>query len=170
MPEITDETIAELLAQDTPGQQGDVFPDVPAETFDAPKGAENFDLPEFAEFEAPKTKRKGSLGPDDQMELAEFFTEDGIGAIVARGFDAFFSACDAEKMSQAESKNMAKVTAYYCRARFPKSAGAYQPEILLAATIFAAVLPRIQPIAEKTAPFWARLRDRIANRFQKKEG
>ncbi len=144
--------------------------DAPGPEFDAPKiGGGNFDFPEFAHFDAPKApKRKGALGPDDKEELSDFYTQDGIGAIVARGFDAFFVACGADKMSQAESNNMAKVVAYYCRARLPKGAGAYQPELLLLATMGMAVLPRLGPIAEKTAPARERFVDWLRGLFKRK--
>ena len=140
--------------------------------FEAPKSdAGNFDYQDFAHFDAPKTatKSRKTLGPDDKEELAEFFTKDGIGSIVARGLNAFFKACDAEQMSVAESNNVAQVTAYYCRARLPKGAGAYQPELLLFATLAMAILPRMGPIAEKTAPFWTRAWERARGFFQRKE-
>jgi hypothetical protein len=172
--ELDEDAIAEMLASEsTPGTPTGGEPEQeapPAPEFDAPKlGAGNFDFPELAHFDAPKSsKKKGALGPDDKAELAEFYTQDGIGAIVARGFDAFFVACGAEKMSQAEHNNMAKVVAYYCRARLPKGAGAYQPELLMLATVGMAVLPRLGPIAEKTAPMRERAWNWIKATFRRK--
>lgn len=138
--------------------------------FDAPKiGAVNSDFDEFAQFDAPKARKKKTLGPQDNEELSEFFTQDGIGQIVARGFNAFFVACGADKMEQAEYNNMAKMVAYYCRARLPKGAGEYQPELLLGATLVAAVAPRLGPIAEKTEPTRKRFADWVRGLLRKRK-
>lgn len=160
----SDDEIAKLFSH--PDPQPEPEPPVIGTSESAP----NFEFPDFTLFDAPAKKGKKTLGPDDKEELAEFFTQDGIGSIVARGFDAFFTACGADKMSQAEHNNMAKVTAYYFRARLPKEAGAYQPELLLAATVAMAVLPRMGPIAETTAPFWSRVWDKLTSLFKKKGG
>ena len=139
-------------------------------TFDAPKvGEGNSDFAEFAHFDAPKTRKAKTLGPQDNEDLAEFFTQDGIGQIVTRGFVAFFVACGADRMGQAEANNMSKMVAYYCRARLPKGAGAYQPELLLLATLAAAVVPRLGPIAEKTEPTRKRFGEWVRGLFRRRK-
>ena len=167
--EMSEDEVARLLAGPEPGPESPESDAPEVAHFDAPKVEGNFDFPEFAQFDAPRGKKGKSLGPDDKSELQEFFTQDGIGQIVARGFDAFFVACGADKMGQAESNNMAKVVAYYCRARLPSGAGAYQPELLLLATVGMAVLPRLGPIAEKTEPTRARFGEWIRGVFKRKE-
>lgn len=157
--EMTDEEITRLF--DSPAPEA-----APSAT---PESDANNSFPDFSLFDAPRKPGKKALGPDDKEELAEFFTQDGIGGIVARGFDAFFVTCGAEPMTQKESNNMAKVVAYYFRARLPKEAGAYQPELLLAATIGFAVFPRLGPITEKTGPFWRRAWDKLKSVFRRGE-
>ena len=160
------------VAQDDIAQLFTVPPDTKQESGAQPESASessapNIEFPDFTLFDAPKAGKKKTLGPDDKEELADFFTQDGIGSIVARGFDAFFLACGAEKMTTPEHNNMAKITAYYFRARLPKEAGGYQPELLLFATVAMAVLPRMGPIAEKTAPFWSGLWSKVTSFFGK---
>lgn len=168
--EMSEEEIANLLSDPSPEPAPQEEPDALAQ-FDAPKtGDGNNEFPEFAHFDAPKTRKSKTLGPDDKEELSEFFTQEGIGQIVSRGFNAFFVACGADKMEPAEANNMARIVAYYCRARLPKGAGAYQPELLLCATMIAAIAPRLGPIAEKTEPTRRRFSEWVRGLFAKRKG
>lgn len=112
--------------------------------------------------------RKKALGPDDQPELAELFTEDGIGQIVTDGLQAFFRSCGAEPMQQKQENSMRRIVAYYCRVRLPVDAGKYQPELLLISCLASAIIPRIGPIATKTSPFWARMKEKVVGIFKRK--
>lgn len=97
-------------------------------------------------------------------ELAAFFSPEGIGAVFTSGMDACYAALGAPPLTDAERPMLARVFAQWATYRLPASASAYQPDILLVATVGMATLTRIKPIAETTAPWWRRMWDKVRRR------
>jgi hypothetical protein len=90
-------------------------------------------------------------------ELEVFFSPQGIGAVWTNGINAFYVACGAEPLTAPEADMHAKAFATWARYRLPANASKYQPDLLLAATLAMTTLPRMQPIAKTTVPFWRRV-------------
>lgn len=132
----------------------------------APPPAQEFDWQNFGDaaqdmpgVQAPSYAREGrkgaaKLGPTAKIDLSDFFTEEGIGKVVARGLDGFYVSCGAAEMDRAEFNQVARVFAYYCQARLPSNAKDYQPEILLLATLGMTTLPRLGPVVQAVTPWW----------------
>jgi hypothetical protein len=127
------------------------------------------------ELTDPKPKRKYTrkrkagepeLTPEQQAqqeaaaELAAFFSPEMIGTVFTNGVNAFYKACSAPVLEPAEQDMLARVFANWAQYRLPSSASAYQPDILLVASIGMLTLTRIKPIAETTAPWWRRMWDK----------
>jgi hypothetical protein len=100
-------------------------------------------------------------------ELEAFFSPEGIGTVFTTGLDAFYVSCGAPRMADGERDMLAKVFAQWAKYRLPAGASQYQPDILLVATVGMVTLPRIQPIAEKTAPWWRRVGQKITAPFRR---
>ena len=109
------------------------------------------------------TRRKKSdepeLTPEEEQrkrDLDAFFSAAGIGGVFANGIDAFYRSCAAPPVSEEERALLANSFAAWARARMPAESAEYQPELLLGAALAMTTLPRMQPIATKTAPAWRR--------------
>lgn len=120
-------------------------------------------------YETGTRKGAAKLGPTAKIDLADFFTEDGIGKVVARGLDGFYVSCGAPEMDRAEFNQIARVVAYYCQARLPSNAKDYQPEILLLATIGMTTLPRLGPVVKTVTPWWQGAWRWVKGLFSRKE-
>lgn len=111
----------------------------------------------------PKRGRKKKPLPDEAAaaqaaaELEVFFTPEGIGTVFTNGLTAFYVACGAPPLTPEEQPMLASVFAKWAKFRLPASASRYQPDLLLAACLAMATLPRMQPIAKTTVPFWRRV-------------
>ncbi len=127
--------------------------------------------------EAPKRrgrKTKEEKAAEDaaaqaKAELDVFFSPQGIGAVWTNGLNAFYVACGAEPLKTEEAEMHARVFATWAKYRLPARASEYQPDLLLAATFAMTTLPRMQPIARTTAPFWKRVTARIGSIVRRKK-
>jgi hypothetical protein len=106
----------------------------------------------FSVEETPRVSRS---------DLAKLYTPGGIGRVVTNALDAFYKLCGAPPLDDEDTETTRKIVAEYFKARMPKEASAYQPELMLAIQLAVLTLPRVQPIAAKTAPFWRRMWDKI---------
>ena len=113
-------------------------------------------------------KPKAPLMPGAKPELEDLFTADGIGKIASKSLDAFYRSCGAAPLEVAEHNTVAKIVAHYCQVRLPADAGAYQPEALLLFAILSTLPPRVEPVAEKTAPWFARGYEWAVGLFKRK--
>lgn len=112
------------------------------------------------ESEAPK--RRGRPRKADKAQesvdaaMANFFSPDGIGRLWVDGWDAFFHFCGAAQLDTDSKAFHASVFATWAKHRLPQTPEKYQPDMMLLASIGMMALPRMQPIAVKTAPMWKR--------------
>ena len=99
-----------------------------------------------------------------QAEMEFFFSEKGIGRVFANGINAFYVSCSAEPMTEDEADMQARAFSRWAKYRLPAGSGDYQPELFLLLTVGMSTLPRMKPIAEKTAPWWKRQLARLKPR------
>lgn len=157
------------------GTATDSIEDIIARGAVAASAAETETAPEPSDVtftERPKRGRKTKAEREAeeaaaarQQELDVFFSPQGIGAVWTNGLNAFYVSCGAEPLKQEEAEMHARVFATWARFRLPAESSKYQPDLLLAATFAMTTLPRMQPIATKTAPFWKR----VASKFRRKK-
>lgn len=86
--------------------------------------------------------------------MSNFFSVDGIGNLWVTGWQGFFKFCGAEPMPKEQEGFHAAVFASWAKHRMPETPEKYQPDVMLLASIAMMTLPRLQPIAVKTAPAW----------------
>ena len=128
-----------------------------------PEAGSEIEITEPRRRRAYRRRGKKELTAEEQQaeqaaaDLDAFFSPDGIGAVFTNGLNAFYLSCGAAPLTEQEQPMLARVFAQWARYRLPARASAYQPDILLVATVSMATLPRLKPIAEKTAPWWRRL-------------
>lgn len=140
-----------------------------AEPGTAPESGSDLEITEPRKRRPYKRRAKKDAEPTPEelaqqeaaAELEAFFSPEGIGAVFVAGLDACYLSLGAHALTPEERPMLARVFAQWARYRLPARASAYQPDILLAATVGMATVVRIKPIAEKTAPWWRRLFDKI---------
>lgn len=128
------------------------------------------DIPagEMSEVRAPKKTRKSKLGGEVSVEMAELFTPDGVGAILADAMNGFYQWCDAEPMTEESYKASKKIWAYYLQQRAPEGSGRFQPELLLFVHLASVTLPRMPQIAAKTSPWYKKAWAKVKGLFSGK--
>lgn len=116
---------------------------------------------------APEPTEEELQAQAQAAELDAFFSEQGIGTVFTNGLNAFYLSCGAVQLTPEEQPMMARVFAQWARFRLPSGASSYQPDILLCACLMMTTLPRMQPIANTTAPFWRRFFTRLFAPFRR---
>lgn len=100
-----------------------------------------------------------------EVAMSAMLNPEYIGRIWTTGLNTFYRFCDAEQMNASEEVLHREAFTAVCRHYFPKSAEGIHPVAMLAAVTAMSTLPRLNPIAEKSAPFWKRAFDWMKSRI-----
>jgi hypothetical protein len=117
--------------------------------------------PGFPVEEGKRKRGRPRKNPEPPNELEAFFSPEGIGRVWVTGLNAFYMMCEAPTLSPQEEALHKASFAKVVKKWLPAESAQYQPELLLLACVAMSTLPRMNPIAKKTAPFWRRVYDRM---------